>query len=174
MTREAMAPRPGQDRSPPIAMNADESGRTSWLLCRAAAILCALPLEHVIEIMRALPLEQLAGTPRYVRGLSIVRGVPVPVVDVGLIIGGQAAQSSRLIAVRAATRMIALGVDAVMGIAAIAADAFGEMPPLLQDTAADTIGAIGARDSDFLVVLRTARLVPDDVLAKLDAGATAP
>ena len=42
----------------------------------------------------------------------------------------------------------------------IAAGAFDELPPLLQDAAADTIAAIGARDGEFLVVLRTGRLVP--------------
>lgn len=173
MTREATAGRPGRTRSASRANGADAAARRSWLLCRTGTILSALPIEHVIEIMRMLPLEQLAGAPRYVRGVSIIRGAPVPVVDVGLIIGGEIVPSTRLVAIRAARRTIALAVDEVIGITGIAADAFGRLPPLLQQAAADTVSAIGALDSELLVFLRTGRLVPEDVLAKLDAeGAT--
>jgi hypothetical protein len=59
--------------APPTAL--DHGKRSSWLLCRAGNLLCALPIEHVIEIMRPLPVEQIAGAPHYVRGLSIIRGV---------------------------------------------------------------------------------------------------
>jgi chemotaxis signal transduction protein len=95
-------------------------------------------------------------------------------VDIGLIVGGQAAQSSRLVAIKVATRTIALAVDTVEGIGALAPEALDEMPPLLHEAAADTIGAIGARDSDFLVVLRAGRLVPEHVLADLDAAGATP
>jgi hypothetical protein len=40
--------------------------RQSWLLCRAASTLCALPVEQVLEVMRVLPLEPFAAAPRYV------------------------------------------------------------------------------------------------------------
>jgi chemotaxis signal transduction protein len=33
-----------------------------------------LPLEHVVEVMRPLPLEQVAEAREFVRGMSIVRG----------------------------------------------------------------------------------------------------
>jgi purine-binding chemotaxis protein CheW len=131
-------------------------------------MLCALPIEHAIEIMRALPVEQLAGAPPYVRGLSIIRGAPTPIVDVGLVVGGALTHAARLVAVRAAQRTIALAVDEVIGITAIAADDLGQLPPLLSDAATDTVAAIAARDGELLVFLRTGRLVPDDVFARLD------
>ena len=53
----------------------------SWLLCRAGARLCALPLQNVMETMRLLPIEPVAGAPRSVLGLCPIRGAPVPVVD---------------------------------------------------------------------------------------------
>src|ERR1700730_3622060 len=161
------APGFGPNRLPPPATDVPDGDGASFLLCRAGTILCALPTEHVTEIMRPLPLERLAGAPDYVRGLSIVRGAPVPVVDVGLIVGGRPTQCLRLVAVRAASRAIALAVDAVLGITAIDADALAEMPLLLAEAAGDTIGAIGARDADFLVLLRTGRLLPEDLLPPL-------
>jgi chemotaxis signal transduction protein len=42
---------------------------------------CAFPLHHVAETMRPLPIESVAGTPSFVRGVSVIRGVPTPVVD---------------------------------------------------------------------------------------------
>src|ERR1700704_3300860 len=64
-----------------IAIDADASGRTSWLLCRAGMHLCAMPLAHVIATMRVLPIEAVSGAPSYVRGLCVIRGAPVAVVD---------------------------------------------------------------------------------------------
>jgi len=173
MMREATATRSGQNQSAPSAPSVEEATRTSWLLCRAGVVLCGLPIEQVIEVMRLLPVEQIAGAPNYVHGLSVIRGKPVPVVDLSLIIGNRISHSTRLIAVRVATRTIALAVDEVIGISGIAADALGQLPPLLRDAATDTIAAIGALDSELIVFLRAARLVPEEVLAQFDAdGAT--
>lgn len=167
--REAMAAGPRRSRSAPLTIGIDEANRTSWLLCRAGGILCALPIEQVVEIMRVLPLDQIAGVPVYVCGVSVIRGAPVPVVDLGRIIGNQTTNPTRLIAVRAAARTIALAVDAVLGVTAIAADASGQLPPLLRDAASDTINAISTLDCDLVIFLRAARLVPEDVLVRLDA-----
>jgi purine-binding chemotaxis protein CheW len=170
MMREARAALLGPDRFAALTKGATgaETSRTSWLICRAGRVLCALPIDAVVEIMRLLPIEPLAGAPEYVRGLSIIRGTPVPVVDLGLVVGKELGVSTRLVAIRVAGRIIALAAGEVIGITAIAGDAFGELPPLLQDAATDTITAIGARDGELLVFLRTGRLVPDDMLARLD------
>jgi purine-binding chemotaxis protein CheW len=177
MMHEKMAPCAAPYRSAQIPMtlesNADNGETTFWLLCRVGSILCALPLEHVIETMRILPLERIAGAPAFVRGLSIIRGAPVPVVDVALVVGDEVTPSLRLVVIRMAARTVALAVDSVVGITALAPVMFDALPPLLQEAAAGTIGAIGMRDSDFLVVLRSGRLVPEDVLALLD-GAGVP
>lgn len=154
-------------KQPPPA-GAGESARMWCLLCRCGAVLCALPVEQIVEIMRPLPVERIAGAPAYVRGLSVIRGVPVPVVDLGLIVGEHATLSVRLIAVKAASRIVAVTVDWVLGISAIAADALGQLPPLLRDTAPDTVAAIGATDKELIIFLQTARLVPEDVLAGLN------
>ena len=50
--------------------------RGASLVCRVAARLCALPVRAVIEIMRPLALEPIAGAPAFVAGLAIIRGEP--------------------------------------------------------------------------------------------------
>jgi len=174
MMREETATSASQHRPAPHEAAADKANQRSWLLCRAGSVLCALPIEQVLEIMRLLPIEPMAGAPKYVRGLSIVRGAPVPVVDLGVVIGDRTIESTRLITVRVATRTIALAVEAVLGITAVASSAFGQLPPLLRDAASDTVTAIGALDSELIVFLRAARLVPDDVFARVHAEAAAP
>lgn len=144
-----------------------------WLLCRAGMHLCAVPLDHVAETMRMLPIRAIAGAPRYVCGLCIVRGSPVPVLDTGLLFGEQAARAGRLVTIRAGGRTIALAVETVLGIRAIAAEALSRLPPLLRDAATETIAAIGTLDAELLFVLRTGRIVPEDVLDRLNVEGAA-
>src|SRR5579864_4751234 len=64
------------------------------LFVRAGAHMCALALSNVAEIMRPLPIAPLAGAPEIVRGLSVIRGAPVPVVDLGRLLGSEAQSPS--------------------------------------------------------------------------------
>jgi purine-binding chemotaxis protein CheW len=151
----------------------DKAEEASWVLCCAGPHLCAILIQHVIEIMRVLPIEAIAGAPTYVRGLSIIRGAPVPIVDIGLLLGGRATPAGRLVAIRAGSRTIGIAVEAVEGIRVIGPEAFNQMPPLLRDTATATIAAIGTLDAELAFFLQTARIVPDDLLVGHGAdGAT--
>jgi purine-binding chemotaxis protein CheW len=147
---------------------ADVRGQARWLLCRAGTSLCAVPLDHVAETMRVPVIQPVAGAPHYVLGLCVVRGSPVPVVDTGLLVSDQATRRGRLVAIRAGNRTIALAVEAVLGIRTIAEEALSRLPPLLRDAATETVTAIGMVDAELLFVLRTGRIVPDDLLDHLD------
>ena len=116
-----------------------------------------------------LPIEQLSGAPSYVRGLCIIRGSPVPVVDTGLLIGDQVTRPERLVAISIGGRSVALAVEAVVGIRAIGVGASEQLPPLLRDAAVEAVAAIGTLDAELLLFLRTARIVPEDLLSRLDA-----
>src|SRR5262249_30238395 len=127
---------------------------------------------HVAEVMRLLPIEPVAGTPPYLSGLCVIRGVPVPVVDVGLLLGNETVRCERLMAIRAGKRTIALAVDSVLGTRDIAASSASELPPLLRD-AAGAIAAIGTIDAELALFLRAARIVPDEWLDRLAVEGTA-
>ncbi|MFN7145167.1 MAG: chemotaxis protein CheW [Myxococcota bacterium] len=83
---------------------------------RAGGIRCALPLEFVSETMRPLLITPVAGLPAWVLGLSRIRGVPTPVVDFGVLIGGVPSVPRRLVTVRGSLGALALGVDRVRGV----------------------------------------------------------
>jgi purine-binding chemotaxis protein CheW len=110
--------------------------------------------------MRPLPLEHVADTRDFVRGMSIVRGEPVPVVDARrLLDGSDAAPGGRLVTLRVGARSVALHVDEVLGVRIIAPELLQEVPPLLGD-ASDARTALGALDGRLLELLDTARLLP--------------
>lgn len=141
------------------------NGLEMRLLCRAGSSLCALPLEHVVEIMRILPIESIAHAPSFVLGLSIIRGTPTPIVDTALLCSGRTAPFHRLVIVSAGTRIVALAVDNVLDVRAIGTDE--SLPPLLGEAASDVISTIGRLDAALLLFLSAARIVPDELFERL-------
>jgi len=127
-------------------------------------------MADVIETMRPQPIEALAGAPGFVLGLAVIRGEPVPVVDVARLLGTDGAPR-RFVTVRGARRPIALAVDAVLGVRAVAADHLSELPPLAGAVAAEAVAAIGTLDAKLLVVLQAARVVPDAVFDLVERAA---
>lgn len=142
-----------------------------WLVCRARALLCALPVARVIETMRPLPVEPLAGAPPFVRGLSIIRGAPVPVVDAGSLLGaGGGERWTRYVALRCGERRVALAVEEVVGVRTLSPEVLGDLPPLLDAAGAEIVSRVGTLDARLLLVLQEARLVPDSVWRSLEAS----
>jgi purine-binding chemotaxis protein CheW len=125
--------------------------------------------------MRPLPVAPIAGAPPYVRGIAIVRGEPVPVVDLAALLGGEAGvDAARFVAVRAGGHAAALAVAEVLGVTELDARD-GRRAPLVRDACAGALESLRARDGDLLLVLGAARLVPDEALAAaaraVEAGA---
>jgi purine-binding chemotaxis protein CheW len=134
-----------------------------WLLCRAQTRRFALPLGSVIETMRPLPVEPVAAAPGFVRGLAIVRGEPVLILDSGLLLGGGPSEAARFVTVRTGERVVGLAVDAVLGVEAIELARADSLPPLLDAFAGDSVAAIASRDAELLLFLRAGRLAPDPI-----------
>lgn len=143
------------------------------LLVRAGGQLCALPLEHVDETMRPQPVHAIAGAPHFVRGIAVIRGVPVPVVDVASALGAEESQPTRFVTLRTADRRVAFAVDDVVGVRAIDEKSVSDLPPLLARASVRVVSAIGTLDTDLLMVIQTVRLVPEAVWSVLEAEVTA-
>ncbi len=131
------------------------------LIASVGTITCAIPIEHVVETMRPLPIEPLGNLPAFVRGLAIVRGTPMPVVDAAILLGITGGEPARFVVVRIADRRLALAVDRVVEVRRIARAALSAMPPLLR--AVESVAAVGAADAGLLVLLEVARTVPPEV-----------
>ncbi len=138
------------------------------LLCVAGSNFCALPLEHVAEITRPLPIEAISGAPSFVAGFSVLRGSALPVVMVERLLGDTDGPATRLVTVRFGNRRIGLAFTSVIGVRSLGSAVFSGLPPLL-DPGSTAIAEIGALDGDLIVMLNAARIVPQDVFAMLDA-----
>ncbi len=152
----------------PIDMPLGDESR--GLLVGLGTAVCFLPLSEVIETMRPRPVETIAGMPPFVCGLSIVRGAPVPVVDLGAVIGASPTPSpTRFVTLRLGPRRVALAVGRVVGVRDLDEERLGEMPPLLRDASENLLRAVGTVDAQLLLVLRAGRKVAQDVWDALEA-----
>lgn len=148
------------------------AARGAHVLLLAGERACAVPVAQVAETMRPLAVRAIAGVPPFVSGLSLIRGEPTPVVDLGRLLGvEEGAPITRFLTLRLGGRPVALAVAAVVGVRRLDELALAPMPPLLGHVAADLVEAVGALDARLLVVLRAARVVPEPVWPTLaDAG----
>jgi purine-binding chemotaxis protein CheW len=155
----------------PISADPETAPTDLVLLCRVRSWVCALPVAHVEETMRPLPIGPLAAAPDCVTGLSIIRGRPTPVVDTGALLGARdRARPRRLVVLRLGERRVALAVEEVLGVRALPGAMLHRLPPLLSEASRDAVTAIGALDDALLLALDTGRLVPQAVWDAVAAG----
>lgn len=142
------------------------------LVFHAGTRLCGVPLESVVETLRPLPVEPMAGQSAIVSGICVVRGEPAPVLNVALLIGGDADQPvTRFISMAAdkspATeghrRPVVLAVDSVLGVREVESESVHDLPPLLSHVASNLVGGLGMVGGDSLLLLRDARLLADSL-----------
>jgi purine-binding chemotaxis protein CheW len=118
---------------------------------------------HVTETMRPLPIEPIAGMSPFVRGVSIIRGLPTPVVDLGIVLGAPESPAERFVMLRFGERQVALSVSVVLGVFELDAANIQALPPLLQRASNEAVEAIGTLDAEMLMVLRRGWELPDEV-----------
>ena len=139
------------------------------LLCRAGSTVCGLRIGSVVETLRPLPIELISGMPEFVSGLSIVRGTPVPVVDLARLLGDESeTRPARFVVVKTHGGRVALAVSEVTGIRTLDAKSIGALPPLLRGARADLVSAIGSLDAELLLVLEGGRVLPDSAWSELN------
>jgi purine-binding chemotaxis protein CheW len=150
----------------------DQAINAHYLISRTHSWLCALPIASVRETMRPLPCEPLAQMPPFLLGVSIIRGAAVPVINVASLLGfSDPAQFRRIVTLKVGERAIALAVEEVVGIRAIALGS-EQTPPLLHRVAEDAVSAIATLDQQLLYVLESACLVPESVWQSMTQDAS--
>jgi purine-binding chemotaxis protein CheW len=142
------------------------------LMTQVGELACAVPIEHVVETMRPLPVEPIGrdgDTLGLVDGLAMIRGVPVPVVDARKLLGVTGGPATRFVVVRTGQRQIALAVDAVIDVRPLAPELLSQLPPLLAGAHREVVSAIVARDQGLCAVLDATRVLPEDSWRAIDA-----
>jgi purine-binding chemotaxis protein CheW len=152
-------------------VNDDTSYRA--LVFRIAGRLYSLPLAHVVETMRPLPVQRFNGAPDFVLGGVVVRGRPTPVVSTARLLGEEVVAGRRWINVAAGPRRVALEVDDVLGVRMVEATAGAMRQPLLEGAELERVATLDRLDGELLQTLQVAFLVPEDTWAAIGAGEAA-
>ena len=147
------------------------------LLCQVEGTYLALPIAHVIEVSRPLPLTRVADAPPWLSGVCVMRGGVTPVVDARRLLGGDDATndnakpspSLRWVSLRVEQRRVALAVDAVLQAGPLPQAEHPERTPLVASS--PLFSALGTLDSKLLLVLQEARLLGEDALSVAEAHA---
>lgn len=159
------------------------SEAVSLVLRPSADTLVAFPAEHVVETMRPLDVSPVVGAPELVVGVAVVRGRPIPIVDMALLLGsGRAAVGSsssaahlRWVTVRVGTRRVGLQVAEVIGLRRLpAAVKTAAAAPLLRGLARGTADALSVLDGELLVVLDTARILGPELWRMIEKTTEEP
>ncbi|MBI4471692.1 MAG: chemotaxis protein CheW [Acidobacteria bacterium] len=143
------------------------------LVCRLKDRLCSLPIVHVVETMRTMPVQKMAQSPAFVIGVSLIRGEVTPVVDVASLLGAPESQHDRIVTVNAGGRRVALAVDSVLGVFEISTATISSLPPLLRNTTGDAVSTLSTLDHQLLHILNSARIVPDSLWEDLETQKSA-
>ncbi|PRX20896.1 purine-binding chemotaxis protein CheW [Actinoplanes italicus] len=142
------------------------------MVFRAGPFYCALPLGEVIETMRPLETRALAGTPPYVRGLTILRGAPAPVIDMPRLLTGVETTVDRYVAVRAGRGPIVCATGEVLGVREVHVEPPEGPAAVLAGVSRTLIAAVGTLGTEPLLLLHSIAAVPDEVWEA--AGQTPP
>ena len=139
------------------------------LMVRVGDTLCALRASSVREILRPLPLQPVAGMPAFVLGLAVIRGRPVPVVDLCRVLGVECGSAiQRFVTLKVDDRTLALAVESVLGVRRLDESMLELMPSLLEGACGGILESLGARDRGLLLLLRSSRIIPPEVWQALD------
>jgi purine-binding chemotaxis protein CheW len=134
------------------------TARIPVLLVRVGGRIAALPLEYVVETMRPLATEPLAGAASFVLGIAVIRGVPTPVVDLRRLLGGaDAGPIGRYVSARLGEHHAAFAVDEVLGMRELDAATLKRLPPLMRDASVDAVAAVATVDQELLSLLQASR-----------------
>jgi len=145
-------------------MTGNAASTRPFLICHSGTRGCAFPLEHVVEVMRALPLESFPAIPSFICGLSMIRGALVPVVNLAMLLGDANCDDvTRYVTVKTAHRVAAFAVGSVVGVAQLESSAIDDLPSLVADADTDQgiVAAIGKVDADLFLILELARAIPE-------------
>jgi chemotaxis signal transduction protein len=157
-----------------------EPMHTTFLLIRSSSLLSALPLASVREVVPFLQLQSFAGLPPEVLGLCILRGVAVPVVDLGTLLSGKPTERcGRLIHLWTGCSSVLLAAEELMGIHSLESSERHALPAWLLNSARSAVESVGqfqptlpaVQNPELLLFLKPEKLLPQEVRAAIERSA---
>lgn len=128
----------------------------TWVTFALAGESFGLPVTHVQEILRVTQITRVPHTPAAVRGVTNMRGRVLPVVDLRVRLGLEAATidpHSRVLVVTSRGRLLGLLVDAVQQVLRLDRDQVEPPPPDVMTAQSDYILGVYHQGDGLAILL---------------------
>ena len=133
-----------------------EAGSVNLACFEVAGRVYALDVGQVREIVRCQEVTPLPRAPELIEGVIDLRGMLLPVIDLGRALGGAAVARSgraRIVVVEADGLMLGLCVDAALEVLSLEPSALEDPPALAVQAGYDTVRAVVRRQGDRPVLV---------------------
>ncbi|MFZ4063050.1 MAG: chemotaxis protein CheW [Polynucleobacter sp.] len=128
----------------------------SFLTFNVGSYLLGVPSDELIEVNKNLRCTKVPGSPKMIRGILNLRGLLMPVVDMGAYLNiGDAKSESFCIILKVQDNNIALAVDAIGDIATFNLDGLVLPPTHLSGQFQDAILGAFRLSEGLLIILDT-------------------
>lgn len=157
------------------------SGETQFVTLGIDREVFAVPVELVLEILAARPLFRVPDAPPHLAGLIDVRDQAVPVIDLRLKLGLEAAPATGntrvlVLEVPVTGRKLVLGLiaDRVFEVIALDQSMIGPPPDIGTMWRSEYIRGVARRGDNFVIIFDLPRLLSSDAHALLQPRAAVP
>ncbi len=134
----------------------------TWVTFELGGETYALPVSHVLEILRVTGITRVPHAPRVIRGVTNMRGKVLPVVDLRVRLGLESAETtpcSRILVVTSRGRLIGLLVDAVQQVERIDMQTVQPPPSDVMTQQSDYIAGVCQSGARLAILLDAARVL---------------
>jgi purine-binding chemotaxis protein CheW len=132
-------------------------------------------VHQVREIVRGQEVTPLPKAPRLIEGVIDLRGVVVPVVDLGRALGGEALGNSpeaRIAVLEVDGLRFGLRVQAAVDVLSLPAEAVGATPELASQAGYEAVRAVVRREQDSPILVLSLENLLESVYRSAPAGET--
>jgi len=134
----------------------------TWVTFVLAGESYALPVSHVLEILRVAGITRVPHAPRVIRGVTNMRGKVLPVVDLRARLGIEPAEvmvQSRILVVSSRGRLFGLLADAVQQVERVDLETVQPPPPDVMTAQSDYLIGVCQIGPRLVVLLDVARVL---------------
>ena len=145
------------------ALNMIESSTVDLTCFEIKGEIYAIEVEYVREIVRILEITPLPNSPRLIEGVIDLRGMVIPVMDLGRVLGrgpGSTSMRSRIIVLEIDGLALGVWVDAATDVLTLDAQRLEDVPQLATQAGYDAVCHLIRRDGESpIMVLSVDRLI---------------
>jgi purine-binding chemotaxis protein CheW len=135
------------------------------VLCKIADVEYVLPAADVVQMETFSGATKVPGAAAQVAGLVQIRGRVVPVLDMRIVFGLEAAAptlDSRVIVMKRGERTVGLLVDSAREVLKIAADTFHPPPPVVSQQTDGLVKAVAQAGNRLLMLIDFTKVIGEE------------